>query len=115
MPTRPQTNNIFYLFVFPDRSDISIISVTPVRSALSEVMSGLLGETKLKILRLLRSEPLHGYALADRLNLSHGYVYTHLGDLEDAGMIEIQEENDGKKVYRLTQNGEYLVKAFDDA
>jgi DNA-binding PadR family transcriptional regulator len=78
-------------------------------------MSGLLGETKLAILRQLRSEPSHGYALADQLDLSHGYVYTHLGDLEEAGMIEIQAEDDGKKVYRLTKNGEYLVKAFDDA
>ena len=77
-------------------------------------MTGLLGETKLEILRQLRAEPLHGYALADRLNLSHGYVYTHLGELEDAGMIELEEERDGRKIYRLTQNGEFLVKAFDD-
>ena len=76
-------------------------------------MSDLIGETKLMILRLLRSEPLHGYAIAERLNLSHGYIYTHLGELADAGMIEVAEERDGKKIYQLTQNGEYLVKAFD--
>jgi len=29
-------------------------------------------------------------------------------------MIEVAEERDGKKIYRLTQNGQYLVKAFDD-
>lgn len=76
-------------------------------------MSDLIGETKLKILRLLRSEPLHGYAIAEKLNLSHGYIYTHLGELTDAGMIEVAEERDGRKIYQLTQNGEYLVKAFD--
>jgi len=62
----------------------------------------------------LRSEPLHGYGLAAELNLSHGYIYTHLGELQEAGMIEVAEERDGKKIYRLTQNGQYLVKAFDD-
>ena len=77
-------------------------------------MDGLIGETKLKILRQLRSEPLHGYALAEELDLSHGYVYTHLSELEEAGMIEVAEEDDKKKVYRLTENGEYLVKAFDE-
>lgn len=76
-------------------------------------MDGLIGETKLNILRCLRSEPLHGYALAEKLGLSHGYVYTHLGELQKAGMITVDHETDNKKVYRLTQNGEYLVKAFD--
>lgn len=76
-------------------------------------MDGLIGETKLQILRHLRSEPLHGYALAEELDLSHGYVYTHLKELREAGMIEVLEEPGDKKVYHLTQNGEYLVKAFD--
>jgi len=69
---------------------------------------------QIDILRQLRSEPLHGYGLAAELNLSHGYIYTHLGELQEAGMIEVAEERDGKKIYRLTQNGQYLVKAFDD-
>lgn len=77
-------------------------------------MAGLIGETKLRILRHLRSESLHGYALAEKLGLSHGYVYTHLGELQEAGMIEVAEERDGKKIYQLTQNGTYLVKAFDE-
>ncbi|GGN24034.1 winged helix-turn-helix domain-containing protein [Halarchaeum nitratireducens] len=76
-------------------------------------MGGLISDTKLRILRELREEPLHGYALAAELGLSHGYIYTHLGELEDAGMIEIADRQDGKKIYRLTQSGEYLVKAFD--
>jgi len=74
----------------------------------------LISDTKLDILRQLHSEPLHGYGLAAELNLSHGYIYTHLGELQEAGMIEVAEERDGKKIYRLTQNGQYLVKAFDD-
>jgi DNA-binding PadR family transcriptional regulator len=77
-------------------------------------MDGLIGETKLSILRQLRSKPLHGYALAEKLDLSHGYVYTHLGELKEAGMIEVTEETDAKKIYQLTQRGEYLVKAFEE-
>ncbi|MGQ4557514.1 ArsR family transcriptional regulator [Halobellus sp. GM3] len=77
-------------------------------------MGGLISNTKLRILRQLRTEPLHGYALAAKLDLSHGYIYTHLRELRDAGMIEIAAERDGKKIYQLSENGQYLVKAFDD-
>ena len=84
----------------------------PVRTFVE--MGGLISDTKLGILRHLRSEPLHGYALAAELGLSHGYIYTHLGELEEAGMIEVAEERDGKKIYRLTENGQHLVKAFEE-
>jgi len=60
-------------------------------------MGGLISDTKLDILRQLRSEPLHGYGLAAELNLSHGYIYTHLGELQEAGMIEVAEERDDGK------------------
>ena len=62
----------------------------------------------------LDDEPAHGYLLAEKLDLSHGYIYTHLKELRDEGMIEIVEERDGKKVYGLTQNGEYLLMALTD-
>lgn len=74
---------------------------------------GLISETKLDILRAIQSSPTHGYALAQDLDLSHGYIYTHLDELREAGMIEVDEERDGKKIYVLTTNGEHLVKAFD--
>jgi DNA-binding PadR family transcriptional regulator len=84
----------------------------PVRTFVE--MGGLTSDTKLDILRHLRLEPLHGYAVAAELGLSHGYIYTHLGELEEAGMIEVAEERDGKKIYRLTENGQHLVKAFEE-
>lgn len=76
---------------------------------------GLVPETKVRILEALAEEPAHGYLLAERLDLSHGYIYTHLKELRDEGMVEIVEERDGKKVYELTQNGEYLLKALTDS
>lgn len=96
-----------------DRSENAVLTVWSNRSETFEVMA-LIGETKLKILRRLQNETLHGYALAEELDLSHGYIYTHLGELQDEGMIEVVEEHDGKKLYQLTENGEYLLKAFDE-
>lgn len=74
----------------------------------------LVPETKIRILKALAEESAHGYLLAERLNLSHGYIYTHLKELREEGMIKIVEEEEGKKVYGLTKNGEYLLKALTD-
>jgi len=76
----------------------------------------LIGETKLEILDELYDEPKNGYQLSEELKISSGYVYRHLEDLEEAGMIKIQqEETEGRqqKIYRVTENGEHLLKAFD--
>lgn len=75
---------------------------------------GLVPETKIRILQTLAKEPAHGYLIAERLDLSHGYIYTHLRELREEGMIEVIEEHEGKKIYELTKNGEYLLKALDE-
>lgn len=75
---------------------------------------GLVPQTKVRILELLDEDPAHGYLLAEKLDLSHGYIYTHLKELRDEGMIEIVKERDGKKIYGLTQSGEYLLMALTD-
>ena len=74
----------------------------------------LIGETKLALLRELRNGPSHGYELAKKLDISSGYVYIHLDELQEAGMIDVvEEEAEGrqKKVYQLTSNGELLLEA----
>jgi len=75
---------------------------------------GLVPETKVRILEALDDEPAYGYLLAERLNLSHGYIYTHLKELRNEGMIEIVEDDGDRKVYGLTENGEYLLMALTD-
>ncbi len=75
---------------------------------------GLVPETKVRILENLSEEPSHGYRIAEELDLSHGYIYTHLKELREEGMIELVEERGGKKVYAPTENGEYLLKALSD-
>jgi DNA-binding PadR family transcriptional regulator len=75
----------------------------------------LIGDTKQQILVRLREEPAHGYELANDLGISKGYVYQHLDELQDAGMIEVEEsETEGRQrtFYRLTENGEQLLEAL---
>lgn len=75
---------------------------------------GLVSETKIRILEALDEEPSHGYFLAEKLDLSHGYIYTHLKELRDEKMIEVVEVDGDKKIYDLTENGEYLLLALTD-
>ncbi|ACV10288.1 transcriptional regulator, PadR-like family [Halorhabdus utahensis DSM 12940] len=75
---------------------------------------GLVPETKVRILEALAEEPTHGYQLAEDLDLSHGYIYTHLKELRDENMIEVVEEGMDKKIYELTENGIYLLAALTD-
>lgn len=76
----------------------------------------LIGDTKLDLLLHLRQEPAHGYELATELEISKGYVYQHLNELQEAGMIEVYEdESEGRQrtSYELTENGELLLEALD--
>lgn len=77
----------------------------------------LIGDTKLRILLRLRDEPTHGYELANELDISSGYVYKHLEELQEAGIIAILEsEDEGRQrvIYELTENGELLLKALGE-
>ena len=79
------------------------------------------GEVKYVILRLLKEKPRHGYevikALEERVGgwytPSAGTVYPTLQLLEDQGYVRVVEE-DGKKVYHITAEGEaFLVEHRD--
>lgn len=77
----------------------------------------LIGDTKHQILLRLQEEPTHGYALAKELEISSGYVYQHLEELEDAGMIEVRnKESEGRQrmTYQLTENGQLLLQALGE-
>ena len=78
----------------------------------------LIGATKESILRELDGEPKHGYAIANVADISKGGIYSHLRDLEEAGMVAVDEEEEdgrGVKTYRLTEAGELLVAALKKA
>lgn len=101
------------MFGFADRSGNPVLSLSVPPVSVFRHMA-LISDTKLNILRHLSEEPSHGYAIAESLGLSHGYIYTHLGDLREEGMIAVVEERDDKKIYELTESGEYLLKAFTE-
>jgi DNA-binding PadR family transcriptional regulator len=79
------------------------------------------GEVRLALLSLLGDEPAHGYELMKRLEersggmyrASAGTVYPVLQQLEDEGLVRIEEE-DGKKVYYLTEAGREELLVHED-
>jgi DNA-binding PadR family transcriptional regulator len=70
------------------------------------------GEVRLALLSLLEAGPKHGYELMGELEErsggayrpSAGTVYPTLQQLEDEGLAR-SESSDGRKVYRLTDDG----------
>lgn len=74
------------------------------------------GEVKFVILRLLRERPRHGYDIIKELEdrfagvytPSAGTVYPTLQLLEDQGYVQALEQ-DGKKVYSITPEGERFL------
>lgn len=76
------------------------------------------GDLKYMILRLVRDKPMHGYEIMQALedesggwySPSPGTVYPALQLLQDQGYLD-SEEQDGKRVYRITDSGrEFLEK-----
>ena len=70
------------------------------------------GEVRMALLSLIDEEAAHGYELMKRLEersggmyrASAGTVYPVLQQLEDEGLVKVQED-DGKKVYHVTEAG----------
>jgi DNA-binding PadR family transcriptional regulator len=80
------------------------------------------GEVRLALLSLLNEAPMHGYELMRRLEersggiyrASAGTIYPTLQQLEDEGLV-ISETQDGKKIYRLTEEGRRELQRHDEA
>jgi DNA-binding PadR family transcriptional regulator len=79
------------------------------------------GEVRMALLSLLGEEPAHGYELMKRLEersggmyrASAGTVYPVLQQLEDEGLVRIEEEA-GKKVYHITEAGREELLLLDE-
>lgn len=78
------------------------------------------GDVRSAILHLLAEEPMHGYQMMSELSErtegiwqpSPGSIYPTLNQLEDEGLVRAEEE-DGKKVYSLTEEGRAEVDSDD--
>jgi DNA-binding PadR family transcriptional regulator len=64
----------------------------------------------MEILSLLSEEPSHGYELHKELGITTSTVYTHLEELEEAGMVEETEGDERKNEYHITNDGQQLLE-----
>jgi len=77
------------------------------------------GDLRLWLLKLIDDHPRHGYDIISGLeeqflgiySPSPGTVYPRLQALEQEGLIEVADEEDGRKVYQLTDKGRAELQA----
>lgn len=72
----------------------------------------LIPDTQLDILHNLAESPSHGYALHKDVGVATSTIYSHLDDLEDAGMVEstsVKNDNRNKTRYQITDKGKQLL------
>ena len=80
------------------------------------------GEVRLALLSMLSETAMHGYELMKRLEersggiyrASAGTIYPTLQQLEDEGLVA-SETQDGKKIYRLSDEGRRELERNDEA
>ena len=80
------------------------------------------GDLRLWLLKLLDERPRHGYDIIAGLeeqflglySPSPGTVYPRLSALEQEGLIEVEREDEGRKVYRLTDGGRAELRERSD-
>ncbi|WP_457550625.1 PadR family transcriptional regulator [Archaeoglobus sp.] len=68
----------------------------------------IISKTKLAILKELSKQPLHGYALAKKLNITIPSVYAHLSELEQHDFVTYTI-SERRKIYSLTEKGKMLL------
>jgi DNA-binding PadR family transcriptional regulator len=80
------------------------------------------GDLRLWLLKLIDDRPRHGYDIISGLeeqflgiySPSPGTVYPRLAALEQEGLIEVDREDEGRKIYRLTDAGRAELTARSD-
>lgn len=85
---------------------------------MESVLRKFKGSLKLLILYVLEKEPLHGYAIMQKLSElfsdykpSAGIIYPTLSSLKKSGLIEtVGEGKREKKTYRITENGKKYLE-----
>jgi DNA-binding PadR family transcriptional regulator len=74
------------------------------------------GDVRSAVIALLSEQPMHGYQIIQEIDKrsggawkpSPGSVYPTLQQLEDEGLVRA-EEQEGKRVYRLTEQGQQVA------
>ncbi len=74
-----------------------------------------IGETKEKILYSLEKKPAHGYELSKTLDVPLSTIYGHLKEFKQRNLINpINEHNDRKIVYELTEKGKRVLQVIKE-
>ncbi len=75
-----------------------------------------IGGTKLKILKLLKENPMYGYEIWENLEKPMKYqaVYQHIRELESLGLIKEAYKRGRRIYYKLTEKGERLLENFEE-
>lgn len=74
-----------------------------------------IGETKEKILYSLEAQPAHGYKLSKTLDVPLSTIYGHLKEFRQRNLITpINEENERKIIYQLTEKGKRVLQVIKE-
>ena len=75
-----------------------------------------IGGTKLKILKLLKENPMYGYEIWENLEKPMKYqaVYQHIRELESLGLIKEAYKRGRRIYYKLSEKGERLLENFEE-
>jgi len=111
-----KTINVLMSIIPIEKLGGKISSVTP------SIKVRMLGDTKIKILRLLEKEPSHGYNLRKKLYekykilLSISTIYQHLHELRRLGFVTRIPSRKGKKrvyYYVITDRGKKALRKIE--
>lgn len=72
----------------------------------------LIPDTQIEILRSLSESASHGYALHKEVGVATSTIYSHLEELEEAGMVQsttVKSDNRNKVRYEITEDGKQLL------
>lgn len=80
------------------------------------------GGVKVALLNLLKNQPMHGYQMMKALEEqsgglyipSAGSIYPTLQTLVECGFISVHDEDGGKKVYHMTEQGHSALLLLPD-
>lgn len=77
----------------------------------------LIGDTKIRILRLLNESPSHGYKMHKEIGVTTSTIYQHLDELEEAGMVKpnpVKGDTRNRTEYHITEQGRQLLDLLSE-
>ncbi len=67
-----------------------------------EILKGLADETRFELLKCINEEPIYGYALAEKFDMTHQKIFYHMSKMLVPGIVECNVQN-GKTYYSINR------------